>query len=147
MVDEHTTGFYQLMARNDSGETEDQLISRYIGGFQIQYQDTLNMFDLYSVSDAHQKALQLEGQAKRRSSVLPWPRSSSRGVAQQEIVHGRSTAGGVASKPPIANPVKPVTVWVAILSVGNQAIGLQSARNLPCKRGCSLTTKGWLKWN
>ena len=104
MVDEYTTEFYQLMARNDLGETDDQLVSRYIGGLQTQYQDTLNMFDLYSVSDAHQKALQLERQAKWRSSVLPWTGSSSRGVAQKEAVLG----GGVAGKPPTANPVKPL---------------------------------------
>ena len=64
-VDEYTTEFYQLLARNDLGETDDQLVSRYIGGLQPQYKDTLNMFDLYSVSDTHQKALQLEKQARR----------------------------------------------------------------------------------
>ena len=71
MVDEYTTEFYQLMAHNDSGETDDQLISRYIGGLQAQYQDTLNMFDLYSILDVHQKALQLKSQVKRRFSILP----------------------------------------------------------------------------
>ena len=71
MVDEYTTKFYQLMAHNDSGETDGQLVLRYIGGLQTQYQDTLNIFDLYSISDAHQKALQLDRQAKQRSSVLP----------------------------------------------------------------------------
>lgn len=32
-VEEYTTEFYQLLARNDLGETEEQLVSRYIGGF------------------------------------------------------------------------------------------------------------------
>ena len=76
------------MARNELGETDDQLVLRYIGGLQTQHQDTLNVFDLYSVSDAHQKALQLERQAKRHSNVLPWIGSSSRGMAQQGTVRG-----------------------------------------------------------
>ncbi|GFS36268.1 hypothetical protein Acr_00g0044990 [Actinidia rufa] len=36
--------------------------------------------------EGRETALQLERQAKRRSSVLPWTGSSSRGVAQQETV-------------------------------------------------------------
>eukprot|EP00268_Persea_americana_P043098 TRINITY_DN43212_c0_g1_i5.p1 TRINITY_DN43212_c0_g1~~TRINITY_DN43212_c0_g1_i5.p1 ORF type:complete len:723 (-),score=103.29 TRINITY_DN43212_c0_g1_i5:2428-4533(-) len=108
-VDEYTTEFYQLMACNDLSETDDQLVSRYIGGLQTQYQDTLNMFDLYSVSDAHHKDMQLERQTKRRSSVLPWTGSSSRGVAQQETVRGGGAAGVVARKPPTTNPVRPMT--------------------------------------
>ncbi|KAI8547347.1 hypothetical protein RHMOL_Rhmol07G0188400 [Rhododendron molle] len=65
-VEEYTTEFYQLLARNDPGETEEQLVSRYIGGLQVAYQETLDFFDQYFVSEAHQKALQAEKQAKRR---------------------------------------------------------------------------------
>ena len=72
MVDEYTTEFYQLMAHNDLGKTDDQSVLKYISGLQIQYKDPLNRFDLYFVLDAYQKALQLERQAKRRPSVLPW---------------------------------------------------------------------------
>ncbi|GFS29833.1 hypothetical protein Acr_00g0008720 [Actinidia rufa] len=108
MVDEYTTKFYQLMARNDLGETDDQLVSRYIGGLQTQYQDTLNMFDLYFVSDAYQKALQLERQMKRHSSVLPWNGSSSRGVAQQETVRGGGAIGVMVGKPSYINSIKPM---------------------------------------
>ena len=54
LVDDYMTDFYQLVSRNDLAETDDQLVSRYIGGLRPQFQDTLNMFDLFSVSDAHQ---------------------------------------------------------------------------------------------
>ncbi|KAH7848324.1 hypothetical protein Vadar_001257 [Vaccinium darrowii] len=59
-VDDYTTEFHQLVARNDLAETEEQLVSRYVGGLLEQFQFTLNMFELFSVSDAYQKALQIE---------------------------------------------------------------------------------------
>jgi len=40
-------------------------VARYIGGLRIQFQDVLNMFDVLSVSDAHQRAVQLEKQLMR----------------------------------------------------------------------------------
>ncbi|KAF7144658.1 hypothetical protein RHSIM_Rhsim04G0098200 [Rhododendron simsii] len=71
-VDDYTTEFHQLVARNDLAETEEQLVARYMGGLREQFQFTLNMFDLCSVSDAHQRALQLERQANRRPAAIPW---------------------------------------------------------------------------
>ncbi|GJY62546.1 reverse transcriptase domain-containing protein [Tanacetum coccineum] len=44
-VEDYTTKFYQLIARNDIQETDDQLISRYIGGLKAQIMDSVNMFD------------------------------------------------------------------------------------------------------
>ena len=46
-------------------ETEEQLVARYIGGLKEHIKETVNMFDPFSVSTAHQRALQLE---KRRPS-------------------------------------------------------------------------------
>jgi hypothetical protein len=43
-------------------------VARYIGGLRIQFQDVLNMFDVLSVSDAHQRAVQLEKQQVRRNT-------------------------------------------------------------------------------
>lgn len=43
-VEDYTTEFYQLVARNDLAEAEDQLVSRYIGGLRQQFQDALNFF-------------------------------------------------------------------------------------------------------
>ena len=52
-VDDYTTEFHWLVARNDLTETEEQQVSRYIGGLRSQFQDQLNLLDPYSVSEAH----------------------------------------------------------------------------------------------
>lgn len=63
LVDDYTTGFYQLVARNEIQEIEDQLLARYnIRGLRVQIQDTVNMFDHVSVSMAHLRTLQVENQ-------------------------------------------------------------------------------------
>ena len=151
MVDEYTTEFYQLMARNDLGKTDDQLVSKYIGGLQIQYQDTLNMFDLYSVSDAYQKALQLERQAKRRPSVLPWTGVGSRGVGQQETVRGGGATGGVAGKPPTTNSVKPVTSSAGrCFKCGEPGHRFAECKKPAVQKGLFIDNEGWLgysKWS
>ena len=61
-VDDYTAEFYQLVARNEIQETDDQLVARYIGGLRVQIQDTVNLFDPVSVSAAHQRALIIEKQ-------------------------------------------------------------------------------------
>ncbi|GJV41637.1 putative nucleotidyltransferase, ribonuclease H [Tanacetum coccineum] len=43
-VEDYTTKFYQLIARNDIQETDDQLVSRYIGGLRVQIMDSVNIF-------------------------------------------------------------------------------------------------------
>ncbi|KAH9685159.1 Endonuclease [Citrus sinensis] len=65
-VDDYTTKFHWLVARNDLTETEEQQVSCYIGGLRSQFQDQLNLLDPYSISEAHQQALQLEKQFSRR---------------------------------------------------------------------------------
>ena len=82
-VEDYTTKFYQLLARNEIQELEDQLVARYIGGLRVQIQDTVNLFDPVLVSAAHQMALQVEKQLMRRSNS---------GVA---VNPGSSTSGGV----------------------------------------------------
>ena len=52
-IDEYTREFYQLVARVDFADSEDQLVSRYIGSMRQQFQDTLNLFDPISVSEAY----------------------------------------------------------------------------------------------
>jgi hypothetical protein len=67
-VDEYTTDFYQLVSRDAIAEDEESRVARYIGGLRIQFQDFLNMFDVLNVSDAHQRAVQLEKQQVRRNT-------------------------------------------------------------------------------
>jgi hypothetical protein len=45
--------FYKCLTRADLAEMEDQLMSWYIGGLRQQIQDSLNLFDLINVSEAH----------------------------------------------------------------------------------------------
>ncbi|GJS37661.1 putative nucleotidyltransferase, ribonuclease H [Tanacetum coccineum] len=59
------TEFYQLIARNDIQEIDDQLVSRYIGGLRVQIMDSVNMFDPMTLSDAYQRALAFEKQNRR----------------------------------------------------------------------------------
>ena len=56
-VEDYTTGFYQLITRNDIEDTDDQLVSRYIGGLRTQIMDFVNMFDPVTLSYAYQHAL------------------------------------------------------------------------------------------
>ncbi|GJZ81306.1 putative nucleotidyltransferase, ribonuclease H [Tanacetum coccineum] len=68
-VEDYATEFYQLIARNDIQEIEDQLVSRYIGGLRVQIMDFVNMFDPMTLSDAYQRALAFEKQNRRVGSL------------------------------------------------------------------------------
>ncbi|GJX69397.1 putative reverse transcriptase domain-containing protein [Tanacetum coccineum] len=46
-------------------ETDDQLVSRYIGGIRVQIMDSVNMFDPLTFFDAYQRALAFEKQSRR----------------------------------------------------------------------------------
>ncbi|XP_059441865.1 uncharacterized protein LOC132174190 [Corylus avellana] len=69
-VNEYTEEFNKLLTRVDLSETEEQLVSRYIGGLRPQIQDTLNLFDPSKVSEAHQRALLIEKASARGSFNL-----------------------------------------------------------------------------
>jgi hypothetical protein len=65
-VDDYTTEFYKLVACVDLAESDDQLVSRYIGGMRQQFLDSSNFFDPLNVSEAHQGALHLENTLSRK---------------------------------------------------------------------------------
>ncbi|GJR75260.1 putative reverse transcriptase domain-containing protein [Tanacetum coccineum] len=69
-VEDYTTKFYQLIARNDIQETDDQLVSRYIGGLRVQIMDSVNMFDPVTLSDAYQRAFALLKITRKRGWKL-----------------------------------------------------------------------------
>src|SRR5574338_70000 len=79
-VNDYVDEFYQLIARNDIMETEEQLTSRFIGGLRMQIQDIVNMFDPRSVAEAHQKALAWEKQGRRGSGVFTNSNNQAKGV-------------------------------------------------------------------
>ncbi|KAJ9546904.1 hypothetical protein OSB04_019447 [Centaurea solstitialis] len=70
-VDDYTTEFYKLIARNDIKESEAHLVSRYIGGLRGQIMDSVNLFDPMTISEAHQRALAFEKQSRRGGSYAP----------------------------------------------------------------------------
>ncbi|XP_021971897.1 uncharacterized protein LOC110867063 [Helianthus annuus] len=71
-IDDHTTEFYQLIARNDIQDPEEQLVSRYIGGLRVQIMESVNLFDPLTILEAHQRALAFEKQNRRvNSSFTP----------------------------------------------------------------------------
>ncbi|XP_039145554.1 uncharacterized protein LOC120282772 [Dioscorea cayenensis subsp. rotundata] len=98
-VDDYTMEFYQLVARNEIQEMEDQLVARYIGGLRMQIQDTVNMFDTVSVSAAHQRSLQVEKQGKHNPSISGMHSSgasnsnSPNGVSRAESSFGCGESG------------------------------------------------------
>ncbi|GKD92310.1 hypothetical protein Tco_1372147, partial [Tanacetum coccineum] len=69
----------------DNRQTEDQVVSQYIGGLRVQIMESVNMFDPMTLSDAYQRALAFEKQNHRVGS------SSSPAIT------GASGSGNVAS--------------------------------------------------
>lgn len=82
-VDEYATEFFYMTARMTSGETEKQLISRFIGGLRAQLQVALAQFNPTSVSEAHQRAISMESQLRSswNSTALTRYPSSSDNIA------------------------------------------------------------------
>lgn len=66
--DDYATDFFALLRRNTLNETEEQVISRFIGGLRVQIQNSLLQINPASVSEAHQRALLLEQQSRGMSS-------------------------------------------------------------------------------
>lgn len=65
-----------LITHNDIHKTQEQMVSRFIGGLKLQLQNWLNQFDPVSVSEAHQRALSFELNNRHNSSH--WTSSNNR---------------------------------------------------------------------
>ncbi|KAL4182900.1 hypothetical protein AMTRI_Chr11g152470 [Amborella trichopoda] len=63
-MSEYTEEFYKLMARNDIQETEEQLVSRYVGGLRLAIRDEVEMHWLW-IKNAYQLALKVEAKLSR----------------------------------------------------------------------------------
>ncbi|KAG6629422.1 hypothetical protein CIPAW_14G083400 [Carya illinoinensis] len=59
-VDDYTEEFYQLVARNDLSETEEQMVALYLGGLRQPLQDVLSLHSLWNVLEAYQRAFAVE---------------------------------------------------------------------------------------
>ncbi|KAL5767302.1 hypothetical protein ACOSQ2_014085 [Xanthoceras sorbifolium] len=86
-VDEYTTELYQLLVRNKIQETQDQLVSRYC----------------ITVTEAHQRALQLEKMLSRKSTSGQFvnfggvPSSRNRASSTNKNTENRSGVGASGS--------------------------------------------------
>jgi hypothetical protein len=67
-VDEYTKEFYKYLKWVKLAKTDNQLVSRYIGGLRQNIQDSLNLFDPVNMSTTHQRALLLEKTVARGST-------------------------------------------------------------------------------
>ena len=63
-VEEYSTEIFLLLNRIDLQDTESQIVARFIGELRLQIQHTLNLFNILTVSEAHQQALTVESQTK-----------------------------------------------------------------------------------
>ena len=64
-MNEYTEEFYQLNARVNLSETEDQLIVGYIGGLKLVIQDQLALQGVWTMIDAVNLAMKVESQINR----------------------------------------------------------------------------------
>lgn len=135
-VNDYTTEFYQLITRNDIAESADQLVSRYIGGLRIQFQDALNMLDPTSVSEAHQMALQLEKQMSRRSGNISGVQfGTTRGtspVTHNNDINQQTTSSKTTMKPQASHSTSSGTSGAATRCF---KCGEQGHRMVDCKKG------------
>ncbi|XP_022842142.1 uncharacterized protein LOC111365867 [Olea europaea var. sylvestris] len=68
-VNDYIEKFYQLVARNDLSETEEQMVARYLGGLRQPLQDVLSLHSLWTVSEAYQRELAVEKQQSKMPVV------------------------------------------------------------------------------
>jgi Retrotransposon gag protein len=70
-VDEYTLDFYQLEARNQLNEIEDQRVARFLHGLRSNIQDALIVHTFSCVSEAQSKAKAVEQQLTRNQNFTP----------------------------------------------------------------------------
>lgn len=58
--------FYKLSIRVEHGETEEQMIARYINGLKISIQDELSMLIINNIKDTYQFTLKVEEKQDRK---------------------------------------------------------------------------------
>lgn len=111
-------------------ESEDQMVARYIGGLTIHFQDSLNLFDPTTISEAHQRALQLERQLNRRVVAQGGNRKSSSMLqphAPTPQVTGKSTLN--------PQPHRPIPTGASGSTTRCFKCGEQGHRMADCKKG------------
>ena len=94
-VDEYATEFFYMTARMTTSATQQQLISRFIGGLRYQLQVALAQFNPSTVSKAHQRAVSMELQLRSLGSSTSRARFTN-AFASDTIV--QSTTDGTQTR-------------------------------------------------
>ena len=68
-VKEYTEAFYQLVARVGLNESEEHMVARFLSGLKPSIQDALSLHQLWTISEAYNRALMFEKQLARRGFV------------------------------------------------------------------------------
>jgi hypothetical protein len=71
-VEEYAESFYQLIARVDLNESEEQLVDRFLSGLKEPIQDILCLHTCWTVSEAFNRALLIEKQQARMNRSYPF---------------------------------------------------------------------------
>ncbi|KAK3231822.1 hypothetical protein Dsin_003703 [Dipteronia sinensis] len=95
-IEEYTTEFYQLLMHNDIQGTQDQLVSMYCGGLRAQIVEAVNLFDPIMVSEAHQRALQVEKTVTCRGGGELLSGNNSGATARSGTSSGSATSRAAA---------------------------------------------------
>ena len=91
-VGEYAIDFFHMVSRTALVETEEQLVSRFIGGLRYQIQIALQQFNPLTVSEAHQRALAMEIQYRST-----WNTGNSRNRSTTQAVDSNTTTTSDAS--------------------------------------------------
>ena len=103
-VEEYATDFFHMVARTTLAETEDQLVSCFIGGLRFQIQNALQQFNPLTVSEAYQRALAMEIQyrsswntgSNRSRTNTPSPNTSSSPTSEASQTRQTATRSATA---------------------------------------------------
>ena len=95
-----------LSSRCDLSMTEDQQPTKYISGLKYPIQECVNLHDVLSVDEAHNKAMKIE---KLLNRVSPFKsvakKTSSITITQQDFTSGNRPQSCKATDAPTANPL------------------------------------------